>query len=256
MKLTVLGCSGGIGGMRARTTAFLVDDDVLIDCGTGVGDLPFEALCRVDRVFLTHAHLDHIAALPLLIDAVGDRRDSPLVVHATPETLRILHSHIFNWLVWPDFSSIPDRNQPFMRFQPMRLNETVQLGGGRAVTALPAQHTVPTVAYCLDSGAGQLVFSGDTTYCPEMIAAINALPGLRHLIIETAFADEQQGLALASRHMCPSMVLEFLGELTGRPQVHITHLKPGAGQRIMAQIEAGASPLCPRRLQQGEVLSF
>jgi len=255
MKLTVLGCSGGIGGVQARTTAFLVDDDVLIDCGTGVGDLPFESLRNINHVFLTHAHLDHIASLPLLIDAVGDLRDAPLTVHATPETIRILHSHIFNWLVWPDFSAIPDRNHPFMRFQPVKLGEIVRLGG-RAITALPAQHTVPTVAYCLDSGAGQLVFSGDTTYCPELISAINALPALRHLIIETAFADEQQGLALASRHLCPSMLLAILTEITVRPEVHITHLKPGADQRIMAQIEAGASSLLPRRLQQGDVLNF
>ncbi|ENO84631.1 3',5'-cyclic-nucleotide phosphodiesterase [Thauera linaloolentis] len=255
MKLTVLGCSGGIGGVQARTTSLLADDDVLIDCGTGVGDLPFESLCGIDHVFLTHAHLDHIASLPLLIDAVGELRTAPLIVHALPETIRILHSHVFNWLVWPDFSSIPDRNHPYMRFRPIKLGETVRLGE-RAITALPAQHTVPMAAYCLDSGAGQLVFSGDTTYCPELIAAINALPALRHLIIETAFADEQQGLALASRHLCPSMLLEFLAELSVQPEVHITHLKPGADQRIMAQIEAGASRLNPRRLLQGEVLRF
>ena len=181
MKLTVLGCSGGIGGVQARTTSFLVDDDVLIDCGTGVGDLPLDALLKIDHVFLTHAHLDHIASLPLLIDAVCNLRTVPLTVHATPETIRILHSHVFNWLVWPDFSSIPDRHHPFMRFQPMKVNETTCLGT-RSITALPAQHTVPSVAYCLDSGEGKLVFSGDTAYCAELIAAINALPDLRHLV--------------------------------------------------------------------------
>ncbi len=255
MKLTVLGCSGGIGGVQARTTSFLVDDDVLIDCGTGVGDLPFAALRKIDHVFLTHAHLDHIASLPLLIDAVCNLRSMPLTVHATPETIRILRSHVFNWLVWPDFSSIPDRHHPFMRFQPMKVNETMRLGT-RSITALPAQHTVPTVAYCLDSGEGKLVFSGDTAYCADLIAAIDALADLRHLIIESAFADEHQGLALASRHMCSGMLLEFLGALKVRPQVHITHLKPGIENCIMAQIEAGASPLRPRRLMQGDVLKF
>jgi 3',5'-cyclic-nucleotide phosphodiesterase len=52
------------------------------------------------------------------------------------------------------------------------------------------------------------------------------------------------------------MLLEVLAELSGQPEVHITHLKPGADERIMAQIEAGASPLHPRRLRQGQVLSF
>ena len=39
MRLRVLGCSGGIGGRHLRTTSFLVDNDVLIDAGTGVGEL-------------------------------------------------------------------------------------------------------------------------------------------------------------------------------------------------------------------------
>ncbi|MDY0073119.1 MAG: 3',5'-cyclic-nucleotide phosphodiesterase [Thauera sp.] len=255
MKFSVLGCSGGIGGSQGRTTAFLVDEDILIDCGTGIGDLPYEMLCRINHVFLTHSHLDHIAGLPLLVDAVGERRQTPLAVHATAETIRILHAHVFNWLVWPDFSAIPDRIHPFMRFQPIMLGETTRLDG-RRITAIPALHTVPAVGYLLDSGHGQLVFSGDTTYCVEQIAAINALPALRHLIIETAFANEHHGLALASRHLCPEMLLEILGELEVRPEVHISHLKPGAGERIMAQIGEGANGLQPRRLNIGDVLEF
>ena len=61
MKFRVLGCSGGIGGRNARTTAFLVDDDILIDGGTGVGELEYEELLRINHIFVTHAHLDHIA---------------------------------------------------------------------------------------------------------------------------------------------------------------------------------------------------
>ncbi len=255
MKLKVLGCSGGIGGSQSRTTSFLVDDDILIDCGTGVGDLSLEVLKRIDHVFLTHAHLDHIAALPLMIDSVGELRDAPIVVHASAETIRILHSHIFNWLIWPDFSAIPDHARPFMRFQPINVGERVELAG-RAIAALPARHTVPAVAYCLDSGAGQLVFSGDTGYCPELVAAINACPSLRHLILETAFAEEQHGLAVASRHLCPSMSRTMLDEIRGAPAVHITHLKPGVGERIMEQLHAAGSTLSVRRLDQGDVLEF
>ena len=44
MRLRVLGCSGGIGGRHLRTTSFLVDSDVLLDAGTGVGDLSLAEL--------------------------------------------------------------------------------------------------------------------------------------------------------------------------------------------------------------------
>ena len=79
---------------------------------------------------------------------------------------------------------------------------------------------------------------------------------MRHLILETAFAEEQHGLAVASRHLCPSMSRTMLDELHGAPAVHISHLKPGVGERIMEQLRAAGSALTVRRLDQGDVLEF
>ena len=39
MQIKILGWSGGIGA-GLKTTSFMVDDDVIIDAGTGLGDLP------------------------------------------------------------------------------------------------------------------------------------------------------------------------------------------------------------------------
>jgi 3',5'-cyclic-nucleotide phosphodiesterase len=251
MKIKVLGCSGGIGGRSQRTTALLVDHDVLIDAGTGVGDLEFEELLRIDHIFVTHAHLDHIAMIPLLVDTVGDARSMPIVVHGSPETLRILRSHIFNWLVWPDFSSIPDRGNPFLRFQEMRVGETARIGAGRQVTMLPALHTVPAVAYQLSEGGRSLVFSGDTAYSDALIAAVNEIPDLRHLIIETAFPDAQQDLALASRHLCPSLLALFLEKVKAKPEVWITHLKPSRAQTTLHEIADNCGQFEPKALYNG-----
>ena len=73
MRVRVLGCGGGIGGRLMRTTSLLVDHDILIDAGTGLSDLPLDELAAIDHVFITHSHLDHIAALPLMVDAVASR---------------------------------------------------------------------------------------------------------------------------------------------------------------------------------------
>ena len=255
MKLKVLGCSGGIGGRDARTTAFLADDDILIDGGTGVGDLELGELARIDHIFVTHSHLDHIASIPLLVDSVGDMRNLPVTVHATPETIRILRAHVFNWLIWPDFTTIPDGRRPYMRFHPVSVGEPVRLGS-RTITPLPALHTVPAVAYCLDSGHGKLVYTGDTAYSAELVAAINRLTDLRHLIIETAFNDGQHGLALAARHLCPSMLAAMLEELTVAPEVFVTHLKPGQVEQIMDEITARSHGAAPLALRHGQVIEF
>ncbi len=126
MKLRVLGCSGGIGA-RARTTSFLVDDDILLDAGTGVEDLTVEEIAAIDHVFLTHCHLDHVCALPLLVDSTGALRERPVTVHALPETIAALRQHIFNWVIWPDFTEIPHFERPWLVFEPITVGGVVAI---------------------------------------------------------------------------------------------------------------------------------
>jgi len=255
MDIRVLGCSGGIGGPHNRTTSLLVDDDILIDCGTGTGVLSFEQLLLIDHVFITHSHLDHIAMLPLLVDTVGDFRTRPITVHASEETVRILRSHIFNWLVWPDFTAIPDRDHPFLRLQPLSIGETIQLGK-RRISAVPALHAVPAVGYRLTGAKGSLVFSGDTTLCDAQIDALNAMADLRYFIVETAFPDAQHDLALAARHLCPSMLRVLLSRLVGEPEVFVTHLKPGLVEQITAELQTGFDRLQPGLLYNDQVFTL
>jgi ribonuclease BN (tRNA processing enzyme) len=254
MKLRVLGCSGGIGA-RARTTSFLVDSDILIDAGTGVEDLSVDELAAIDHVFLTHSHLDHIAALPLLVDSVGGIRKQPLVVHALPETIDALRKHIFNWVIWPDFTEIPHYDRPWMRFEPMSLGQDVKLGA-RGVRSLPASHTVPALAFHIYSENASLVFSGDTGPNDEFWRQVNGVKNLRYLIVETAFPNRDQDLAATARHLYPIQLGEELAKLRREPEILITHLKPSDRQTIEREIEAWAGRFFPRILEGGEVLEL
>ena len=137
MKLRILGCSGGIGG-DLRTTSMLLDSDVLIDAGTGVGDLSIAELTLIDHIFVTHSHMDHVASIPFLADTVGWMRDKPITIYATRETLAILREHLFNWKLWPDFSEIPDPAKPMLRYQAIDIGVPVSVGD-RTVTALPGE---------------------------------------------------------------------------------------------------------------------
>lgn len=255
MKVRVLGCSGGVGGRHLRTTSIQVDHDILIDCGTGVGDLSIAELARIDHVFLTHSHLDHIACLPLMVDTVGDMRNRPITIHATEATLEILRAHVFNWAVWPDFSEIPSPEKPFLRYEALRVNAPVLLDG-RRIVPLPANHTVPAVGYQLDSGRASLVFSGDTGPCPELWAEINKIANLRYLIVETAFSNRERRLAIISKHLCPSMLMEELANLQRNPELYITHLKPGQIELTMQEIEDCIGELRPRMLQNNQVFDL
>jgi ribonuclease BN (tRNA processing enzyme) len=255
MKLRILGCSGGIGGRHLRTTSMLLDHDILIDAGTGVGDLSIAELAVIDHVFLTHTHLDHITSLPLMIDTVADRRSKPLTVYGTKAVLTILRNHIFNWAIWPDFSEIPNEEAPFMRFQVIDLLQPIDLGG-RTITALPVEHTVPAVGYRLDSGAGSLVFSGDTGICDAFWRAVNRIDNLKHLIIECAFSNREERLAVLSKHLCPRMLASELQKLEHDCEIYITHLKPGQIELTMEEIESDLGDFRPFMLQNNQLFEF
>jgi ribonuclease BN (tRNA processing enzyme) len=255
MRLRVLGCSGGIGGQHNRTTSFLVDQDILIDAGTGVGDLSLGELTLIDHIFVTHSHLDHVNSIAFFLDSVGALRPKPVTVYATAATIETLKKHLFNWVIWPDFTQIPTPEQPWLRYEEVEVGKVIDLGG-RRITVLPAIHTVPAVGYLLDSGKASLVFTGDTGPNDALWEVVNRIENLKFLIIETAFSDKDRWLAELSKHLCPSMLGEELAKLERPAEIYISHLKPSEIELTMQEIEElpGASP--PRLLQNNHVFEF
>ena len=237
MKIRVLGCSGAIA-KDCRTTSFLIDHDVLVDAGTGVGDLTLAEMRRIDHVLLTHSHLDHIAALPLMVDAIAAYRTSPVHIHALQDTIDALKLHIFNNVIWPDFSQIPSQQAPFIRFHPFVVGEELQLGG-KHIEVLSAVHTVPAVGYAVRplDGTHYWVFTGDTERNPALWARINQL-NVAMLVIETAFSNRERDLAQKSLHLSPDALAEELEHINPNQQfpIYVTHTKPAETDLIMEEI--------------------
>jgi ribonuclease BN (tRNA processing enzyme) len=256
MIVQVLGCSGSIAA-GCRTTSFLLDDDVLVDAGTGVGDMPLDALARIEHILISHSHLDHVLSIGLLADSVMRIRrldgKAPIWVHALPETLAALRTHIFNGVIWPDFTRLPSAERPVLAFTPIAVGETMLLGGKR-IEVIPASHTVPAVGFAVDGGAaGWWVYTGDTGPNPALWQRLQDM-NVAHLVIETAFSDDERQLARISRHLCPSALGHELRNLAGSVEVHITHIKPGEMEAVMAEIGRLGSPHRIRALEAGHTM--
>jgi ribonuclease BN (tRNA processing enzyme) len=236
MKIRVLGCSGAIA-KDCRTTSFLVDEDLLVDAGTGVGDLTLPEMAAINDVLITHSHLDHIANLPLMIDSVASMRKQALRVHALPETITALKQYIFNNTIWPDFTKIPTVENPFLSFHPLQTGARLRVGN-KIAEALPAVHTVPAVGYAITAGAGCWVFSGDTERNPAFWRRINQM-NVAMLVIETAFSNREKQLAHLSLHLSPNVLAQELDQIdkTKHFPIYITHTKPAETEQIMEEIQ-------------------
>ncbi|RZL92557.1 MAG: 3',5'-cyclic-nucleotide phosphodiesterase [Variovorax sp.] len=257
MQVRVLGCSGAIA-KDCRTTSFLVDSDLLVDAGTGVGDLTLEEMALIDDVVLTHSHIDHTAALPLMIDAVASRRSQPLRVHALRATVEALRAHVFNNIIWPDFANIPSTEAPFVTFHDIAIGQTLQLGSRnpKHLEVLPAVHTVPACGYAIRRAEGgpHWVFSGDTERNAPFWQRLNQLD-VGMLVIETAFSDREQALARRSLHLSPAALADELAQIGPgkRYPIYITHTKPAETEEIMSQIDAFADGWQMHGLEQRDI---
>lgn len=252
--IRVLGCSGAIAA-GCRTTSFLLDDSILIDAGTGVGDLSLDELARIDHILISHSHLDHVLAIGLLADSVMRvrvaQRRGPIVIHALPETIAALQRHIFNGVIWPDFTRLPSVEAPALRFESFAVGEQLLLDGHR-IEVLTASHTVPAVGFAVDGGEpGWWVYTGDTGPNAALWQRLASMK-VAHLVIETAFSDEERRLAQLSGHLCPTSLREELSQLPGSADVHITHIKPGELHAVMAGIARFETPHRIHALQAGQ----
>ncbi len=257
MKIRVLGCSGAIAAGN-RTTAFLLDHDVLIDAGTGVGDLSLQEMAQVDHILLSHSHLDHVLGVALLADSVIRKRRRhrrpPIQVHGLPATLDALRRHIFNGIIWPDFTRLPSAESPVLRLMPIAVGDELVLGN-RRIEVLPAEHSVPAVGYAVHASAGAWVFTGDTGPNPALWEHLAGLE-VAHLVIETAFGEEESELAAVSAHLCPSSLATELLSAPPRAAVHLTHVKPGELDTVMREVHALPTGRTIAALQVGQVFDL
>ena len=264
MKVRVLGCSGAIA-RDCRTTSFLINHNILIDAGTGVGDLTLDEMRQIDHVFVTHSHLDHVAALPLMLDAVSSMRSKPMQVHALAATIAALQSHIFNNVIWPDFSRIPSAQTPFLQYRPLAQGDVIDVDG-TWVVVLPAVHTVPAVGYAVQGAKGWWAFSGDTERNPALWRQLVQLPQLHPsrplsmLVMETALRNRESDRAHRSLHLAPSsLAAELAHRAAGASYpIYITHTKPSETDLILQEIGQmePAAQADIRWLQAGDVFEM
>jgi len=254
MELRVLGCSGGIGE-QLRTTSLLLNSEILIDAGTGLGDLTLQEMSRIRHVFLTHSHLDHVAGLPLLIDSIFDRIETPIVIHGQPATLKAFQDHIFNNVIWPDFGVLPTTDKPVLRYELLKPGESIKLDE-LTLTMVKVKHVVPAVGYIMHTANHTVAFTGDTTTNDTLWPVLNELEQLDALIVEAAFTNSDLKLSRQAGHYCPSTLAADLKKLKHQPKIYLSHHKPGAEDKIRAECQQEITGFTVDSLHGGQIIQL
>ena len=220
-------------------TSFLINNHIALDAGSFGFALSADQMADVHHVILTHTHLDHLASLPIAIAEVYPKLRQPMRVYATPHVLDAVRKHLFNGVIWPDFSTIklPAGHGSAMEFHPITPRQPFTLEGLR-FTAIPVSHAVPTIGLIVESEDAALAFTSDTSHTEEIWQHANQRPNLQAVFIDCSFPDEEEELALHSGHLTPSMVAREAAKLTVLgARILCVHIKPDTRDKVLAQLQ-------------------
>ncbi len=240
MKLQLLPSSfdeNGFASERQHLSCFVIDDSVAVDAGSlAMATNPWQKK-QIRDVVLTHAHLDHIAGLPLFIDDLFEDLDEPIRVHATTDVIKILKRDIFNWSIYPDFSELKNKKGAVLEYCAFEVGNEIVI---KNLTFKPIEvnHQVPSVGCIISDGKTKIAVTGDTAETDEFWRVINTEKNLNAIFIECAFPNELGELAHSSHHLTPMILSREIEKYTGeRCPIYVVNIKPMYFREVVGQIE-------------------
>lgn len=234
MKIRVLG-SAGAEFPNFRPPAFLINDQFLLDAGTIGAVLNEEEQWNIKDIFITHSHLDHIRGIPALADNIIIKNlKHTVMLHSTNDVIVAMQTHMFNNIIWPDFTKIPTTENPVLRFNELVTDQDYSIAG-YTVRAIAVNHTVPAVGYKVCCGNKTIIYTGDTGPTETIWKYADEIDAL---IVEVSFPNNMEPLALLTRHLTCSMLCSELEKVAVLPKrILITHPKPQYFDIIRKEIE-------------------
>jgi len=249
---------GGTDEVGASSYLYLLKEgNLLIDAGLRPGQVGEAALPKLDvlaehppsAIVLTHAHLDHVAALPVVI-----RRFPGLRIHCTEATARLAAVVLADTLkVSTDqgapMFSIGELKRTLERLQPTPYFEWVR-DYRFAFKLLPAGHLLGAASVLIRSGGRQVLHTGDVSNVatpvvdPVWLPHPNTIGEIDAVVSEATYGDTQ----LPARKEQVRTFLQAIGEtLRGGGRVLIPSFALGRAQEITQILQTGmASGLLPQ----------
>ncbi len=197
MEITFLGGANEIGA--SSTLIEVAGVRLLVDAGlrpkgSGKKDLPNLDLLpdQIDAVLLTHAHIDHLGALPVIHQRFPGRPVLTSEPTAALAKIMLLDSAYLQRIQpGPPLYTKDDVQTTVSLMRPLLMERWYQLTSAVSLCMIPAGHLLGAVTILLDTAEGRIVFSGDVSLTHQRAVPGFAAPPFPAdvLILESTYGD-------------------------------------------------------------------
>lgn len=237
IRVRVISSTCGAASELHYASTYIVNNCIAIDAGClGMSGTP-QQQAVIRHVFLTHCHMDHIAALPVFLENTLDGNREPVAVYGAPEVLDSLQQHIFNGVIWPDFVHLSVGGRPLVRLVPLLEEAPVQIGVLRIIP-IAVRHVVPAYGYVVTDGASTVVFGGDSGPTDRIWWVARNEPRPLAVILEASFPNELHALASITGHLTPALVAEEVQKTPEGTRIVVTHIKAAHRDKVVQELMA------------------
>ena len=227
----------GSASSRQHYSCYVVNGCVAFDAGSLANGVTDAERAAIRDVVLTHAHLDHIAGLPIFLDDLFPLLTEPVRVHASGEVIDVLESHIFNGKVYPRFSELENDFGKVIEYREIRTDRSFDLQGLR-VRAISVNHNVPSNGFLIRDETAAIAITGDTAEMSGFWKTVNEIERIDALFVECAFPNEFEELASISHHLTPQKLQIELGKITVlTDSIFVINMKPAYRNAIVEQLK-------------------
>lgn len=234
--IKILGSHGNRSD-KFHTTCIQVSEHTVIDAGNIIYGLKEEAY-KIDNIFLSHSHLDHIIDTAFFCDNFFSQRTEPLKIYALKETIKVLKKHIFNWEIWPNFSvlKLEKSDNKALEFIEIEFDKPLHVDGV-TLTPIKANHTVDCCGYLIEKDGDGILFSSDTYKNDRLWEILNNSLHVKALIVDVSFPSSYEKIAQESKHLTPKLLKEELLKLKRDDvEIYINHIKSNFQEEIEKEI--------------------
>jgi ribonuclease BN (tRNA processing enzyme) len=237
MRIKVLGCSGAeFPGYRP--SSFLLNGKILFDTGNLTNILDVKGQLKIEYIFITHSHLDHIMGIPFIADnLIFEKKWHPVNILSIPPVIKAIKKNLLDGSIWPDFSVIPNIREPILTLHELKLHQSIKIDD-HLITPYRVNHSVPAAGYLIeDKKKRRLFYTGDTGPSEATWKQIGDRQ-IHGLIIETSFPNRMEEIAIQTGHLTPQLLKKEISKIKPMPgKIYITHVKPQYSKEVKKELE-------------------
>jgi cAMP phosphodiesterase len=160
----------------------------------------------------------------------------PFEIYANKPVREAIKTHLLNDVIWPDFSLLPSKENPTLRFHDVKPEMALVLGDYK-ILPIPVNHSLGALGFIIERKNSTVIFTQDTGPTDAIWEYAKSVKNLKAIFSEVSFPNALSKVAHDSQHHTPATMKEEIKKMPKDVPIFLGHLKPNFQTQLFKEIK-------------------